>query len=173
MTAPTTHLGQFLKQIRQEKEFSMRHVEHQSKVTFPGDKKRHISHTYLRKLEEGRYETPSPLKLKTLALIYEVEYSELLRLADYLEGRSGTPVQAQQAAEKKIPQANPDLFNPEIASKLRSHLEANGIHADYFFQSLLSLSKTSLSVVNRLVSVMSVQEREIRKKPERRVIIQE
>ncbi|MSS72371.1 MAG: XRE family transcriptional regulator [Candidatus Latescibacteria bacterium] len=172
MTASITHLGQFLKQIRQEKEFSMRHVEHQSKVTFPDDKKRHISHTYLRKLEEGRYETPSPLKLKTLALIYGVEHSELLRLADYLEGRSGTPVRAQQVAEK-TPQENPDLFNPEIASKLRNHLEANGIHADYFFQSLLSLSKTSLSVVNRLVSVMSVQEREIRKNPKHRVMVQE
>jgi len=172
MTASTTYLGRFLKQIRQEKRLSMRHVEHQSKATFPRDKKRHISHTYLRKLEDGAYETPSPLKLKTLALIYGIEYSDLLRLADYLEGRPETS-RTQHATEKKTSQAGPDVVNPEIAGHLKNHLEGNGIHADYFFQALLSLSKTSLSVVNRLVSVMSVQEREIKRKPERQTALQE
>lgn len=150
----------------------MRYVENQSKTFFPHERKRYISHTYLRKLEEGQYETPSPIKLKTLARIYGIDYPELLALADYVESKAAPTIQTQGSPEKKTSRTNGGPLNAEIVRKLRHHLETNGVRAEYFFSALLSLSRKSLSVINRLVSVMSVQERDIRRKPESHVTLQ-
>jgi len=76
-------LGEYLKQLRKEKDRPRRWVERQSKIIYPNDKRMYVSHCYLRQIEEGIQDKPSAIKLKTLAEIYKADYNELMRLAGY------------------------------------------------------------------------------------------
>ena len=128
----------------------MRHVAKRSKELYPADKRFQLSHTYVRKMEEGSYEAPSPFRMRTLARIYEVSYEDLLNRAGYLDSN----LNAKPGYDR-------------TAANLEDHLKKNGIKPEYFIQALLSLGKESLSLVNRTVTVLSVQGNNLRKKVER------
>ena len=70
-------LGTYLKQVRQQKDRSRRWVERQSRTRYPTERECHISHSYLRQIKEGLRDRPNPLKLQTLAEIYQVDYPSL------------------------------------------------------------------------------------------------
>jgi transcriptional regulator with XRE-family HTH domain len=66
-------LGQFLRSARERRGLSLRSVEEASTV----------SNAYLSQLEHGRIRQPSPVILHKLSKLYEVPYTEALRLAGY------------------------------------------------------------------------------------------
>lgn len=66
-------MGQFLKKVREENNFTLRRVE---EITG-------ISNAYLSQLESDKIKQPSPIWLHKLAEAYDVEYSTLLSLANY------------------------------------------------------------------------------------------
>ena len=65
--------GEYLKLSRERKGMSLRDAE---KVTG-------ISNAYLNQLEKGKIKQPSPIVLHKLSQLYEVSYSEILRLVGY------------------------------------------------------------------------------------------
>jgi hypothetical protein len=77
-------LASHLKQVRESKNIGSHYVEDKSKELYPKDKKRQISFSYLCAIERGTVKDISPLKLKTLAEIYDESYMYLLYLAGYL-----------------------------------------------------------------------------------------
>jgi HTH-type transcriptional regulator, competence development regulator len=72
-TSPAT-LGARLRQVRERKELSISVVA----------KKAGISTAYLQKLEVGDVQHPSPRVLHSLAGVLQIDYAELMRLADYV-----------------------------------------------------------------------------------------
>lgn len=52
------------------------------------EKQSAVSRGYLSQLEAGRYNNPSPYKLKALALIYNIPYELLMNKAGYLDETS-------------------------------------------------------------------------------------
>ena len=80
-----TSLGNYLKQLRKQQDRSRRWVERQTRILYPDDRKRQISHSYLRQIEEGLRERLHPLKLQSLAEVYGIDYKKLLEVAGYLE----------------------------------------------------------------------------------------
>ena len=151
-----TPLGPFLKHLRQQHDRSRRWVERKSKELFPRDKVRHISHSYLRQIEEGLREGPNPLKLKTLAKIYRIDYAELLHRAGYLDDELATLAQsgqemAAQSAETRL----------EKARQLIEHLENQGIRPEFFLNGILGLSAESLQLISRMVTTLSLQEKQV------------
>lgn len=136
-------LGKHLKQLREEHGFSKRHVESLSKQLYPKDKRRQLSNVYLIKLEEGAYQAPSPFKLKSLAQIYKVDYQSLMQLAQYVEEEDD---------------------EDELFLKVKSHLNDNGVNGDYFLKGILDLSEESLAILNRTLSLMAIQEKQIKAK---------
>jgi transcriptional regulator with XRE-family HTH domain len=135
-------LGKHLKQVRNRKNLSMRQVEQLSKKLCPKDKRQQVSHTYLRKLEGAEYQAPSPFKLKSLATIYELDFHSLMKLANYI------------ILEE----------DEQILKQLKNHLSEMDVNPDYFIKALLELSEESMALVNRTVSIMATQERELKKK---------
>lgn len=73
MTSPAT-LGARLRQVREQKKLSISVVA----------KKAEISTAYLQKLEVGDVQHPSPRVLHSLAGVLQIDYAELMRLADYV-----------------------------------------------------------------------------------------
>ena len=134
-------LGHYLQGLRQDKKLSVRQVEQLSKQLYPKDKKRQISHTYLLKIEGSEYQAPSPFKLKSLATIYELDFYFLMELAGYLYSE--------------------DDDEDQILRQLRDHISKTGINADYFIKALLDLGKESMALINRTISMMATQERQI------------
>ena len=145
-TLTMTKLGKFLKQLRKNAGFSIRDVEGMVKEIHPQDSKYQVSHTYLRKLENGAYLSPNPFKLKALCSVLGANYEQVLYLADYLDER----------------EVNTEF--QELCDKMVKHLEAEDINPVYFVQALLDLGPTSLSLINRTLSMLVVQERSIHKK---------
>ena len=77
-------LSMHLKEIRERKNLGSHAVEEESKRRYPKDKRRQISFAYLCAVERGDATEISPLKLKTLAEIYDESYLHFLYLAGYL-----------------------------------------------------------------------------------------
>ncbi len=67
-------LGEVLRELRELKGYSLRQVEKRSGV----------SNAYLSQIESGKVSEPSPRFLHKLADVYEVPYTELMKLAGYL-----------------------------------------------------------------------------------------
>jgi transcriptional regulator with XRE-family HTH domain len=146
-------LGMLLKQIREEKDRSKRWVERRSKDLYPEERERHISHTYLRQLEAGTQRRPNPLKLQTLAEVYQVEYRQLLAAVGYLEEE-----EEKEAVGEDLDGIG-DRTRAELARKLFARLERQEIRPEYFLNAVLNLSEESLSIVHRLITTLSVQSR--------------
>lgn len=77
-------LASYLKQVRETLRLSTRDVSNEAKRRHPRDKQRQISFPYLNRMESGKVKEFSPLKLKTLAEIYDENYLYLLYLAGIL-----------------------------------------------------------------------------------------
>ena len=124
-------LGTYLRQLREQKERSRRWTERQSRLLFPKEKARQISHAYLRQIEEGKRVNPNPLKLKTLAELYGVDHRQVLAAAGYLESEITdlTLPEADTALEPKL----------ALARRMIEFLESRGIHSEYFMNSVLGL----------------------------------
>lgn len=150
-------LGRHLRQLRQQRDRSRRWVERQSRIRYPAEKERHISHSYLRQIEEGLRERPNPMKLQTLAEIYAVDYHELLAVAGYLKREAHDP----PAAEPDPGQADQQPHRA-LVDQATEWLEGNGIRSEYFLRSLTGLSKESLALVSRLVTTLSIQEKQLK-----------
>lgn len=67
-------LGQYLKEIRKSKDLSLRQVDYKTDVSF----------SHLSMIENGSRK-PSPLTLKELAKIYNLDYIDLYEKAGYLD----------------------------------------------------------------------------------------
>lgn len=67
-------LGEYLKKIRKSKDLSLRQVDYKSDVSF----------SHLSMIENGSRK-PSPLTLKELAKIYNLDYIDLYEKAGYLD----------------------------------------------------------------------------------------
>ena len=74
-------LGAYLKEIRDDRQLSLRDVERLAKE---GSLGADVSSGYLSMLERDGVKEPSPRVLYTLATVYEVEYMELMRKAGYI-----------------------------------------------------------------------------------------
>ena len=74
-------LGAYLKEIREDRQLSLRDVERLAKE---GSLGADVSSGYLSMLERDGVKAPSPRVLYTLATVYEVEYMELMRRAGYI-----------------------------------------------------------------------------------------
>jgi transcriptional regulator with XRE-family HTH domain len=147
-------LGVYLKHVRNQQSRSRLWAERQSRAFYPDEKKRQISHSYLRRIEEGVQDKPHPLKLHTLAELYGVDYRKLFALAGYLESAS--------FIEDIVPPARTHS-QIALAEKTIEFLESKGIHSAYFLNSLMELSDESLHLLNRLLTTWSLQERQLRK----------
>jgi transcriptional regulator with XRE-family HTH domain len=161
-----TRLGSYLKQLREQKDRSRHWVERQSRLLYPEEKERQISHSYLRQIEEGMRERPNPLKLQTLAEAYGVDYRRILGAAGYLTDEF-TSLGPDTLQEGKRGGQEADLA---LAHRLIDWLENRGLHSGYFMNSIMRLSDESLHLVNRLITTLSVQESQIKEKPEERSI---
>lgn len=150
------NLGTYLRQLREQKERSRRWVERQSRLLFPKEKAKHISHAYLRQIEDGKRINPNPLKLKTLAELYGVDHRQVLAAAGYLDS---------EITDLALPEAGTALEPKlELAKKVIEFLESKGIHSEYFMNSVLGLNDESVQVVNRLITTLSIQEKRLREK---------
>lgn len=149
-------LGTYLKGLRESRDRSRRWVEKKSRELYPKDKERHISHSYLRQLEEGIRDNPAKPKLHTLAEIYGVPPRQILVAAGYLGGEEETPLPIPAAPGNQEPRQ-------ELTGRLFEFLEGGGIHPEYFINSLMGLSSDSLYIVNRLVTTLSVKEKQLQK----------
>lgn len=70
---------EYIRSLRQAKGLSLRDVEEKSiEAGYP------ISNPYLSQLENDRIKSPSPRVLRTLAIIYDISYSELMNQFGYL-----------------------------------------------------------------------------------------
>jgi transcriptional regulator with XRE-family HTH domain len=159
-----SQLGAYIKHLRAEHDRSRRWVEKRSRELYPQDRERHISHSYLRQIEEGMRDRPNPLKLQTLAEIYGVEYSVLLAVAGYLESQTAAPQPGVEVAGEPVEGGAKPESRLEAARRLIEWLEKRGIHSEYFMNSIMGLSEESLHIVNRLITTLSVQERQLRTK---------
>lgn len=81
-------LGPFLRSARERTNLSLRAVEDATGVSNP----------YLSQLESGKVRQPSPVVLHKLAKLYEVSYSDAMRLAGY-------PVPGDSSDEPQPPSA--------------------------------------------------------------------
>ena len=79
-------LGAYLRQVRTERQLSLRDVQQLAK-----DKRlaAELSSGYLSMLERDEIKEPSPRILHTLASIYEVGYIDLMKRARYIPDQSG------------------------------------------------------------------------------------
>lgn len=68
-------IGQYIQQLRNEKGYSQRELGERSGVNF----------TEISRIESGKRQKPSPILLKGIAKALEVEYSELMQVAGYIE----------------------------------------------------------------------------------------
>lgn len=74
-------LGVYLREIRGDRQLSLRDVERLAKE---GSLGADVSSGYLSMLERDGVKEPSPRVLYTLATVYEVEYMDLMRRAGYI-----------------------------------------------------------------------------------------
>ncbi len=74
-------LGSYLREIRDQRGLSTRDVERIAKEKQLGAE---LSSGYLSMLEQNKVKKPSPRILFVLASIYEVDYIDLMKRADYM-----------------------------------------------------------------------------------------
>ena len=74
-------LGTYLRQVRNDRQLSLRNVQHLAKE---GHLRAELSSGYLSMLERDEVKEPSPRILHSLAIIYEVDYIDLMRRASYI-----------------------------------------------------------------------------------------
>ena len=74
-------LGPYLRQIREERQLSLRDVE---RIAKERELRAEVSSGYLSMLERDAVKQPSPRVLHTLAAVYEVDYIDLMRRAAYI-----------------------------------------------------------------------------------------
>ena len=74
-------LGAYLRQVRDDRQLSLRDVERLAKEKSLGAE---LSSGYLSMLERNQVKEPAPRVLFTLASIYEVDYVDLMRRANYI-----------------------------------------------------------------------------------------
>ena len=79
-------LSAYLRQIRTERQLSLRDVQQLAKDKSLGAE---LSSGYLSMLERNEVKEPSPRILHTLASIYEVDYIDLMRRAGYIPAETG------------------------------------------------------------------------------------
>lgn len=151
--ATTNVFGAHLKQFREARDRSRRWVEKQARALYPNDRERQICHSYLRQIEEGRIARPNPLKLKSLAEIYGVDYREVLAKAGYLD--------PELRDQQEVTARPPRVRTLELAAEMVDWLEANHVHPDYFINAVMGLTAESLHIVSRLVTTLSVHERHL------------
>lgn len=75
------NLGTYLRQVREERQLSLRDVERLAKER---ELSAEVSSGYLSMLERDAVKQPAPRVLHTLADIYEVDYIDLMRKATYI-----------------------------------------------------------------------------------------
>jgi transcriptional regulator with XRE-family HTH domain len=99
--------GPYLRSARERKGLSLRAVEEATGISNP----------YLSQLESGKVRQPSPVVLHKLALLFEVSYKDLLRLAGY-------PVPDEPPTSSKLSSAALRFQNvtPEEADALDEYL---------------------------------------------------
>jgi transcriptional regulator with XRE-family HTH domain len=68
-------LSEVLRELREQKNMSLRQVE----------KKSGVSNAYLSQLETGKIQQPSPHILHKLAEVYNTSYNDLLKVAGYIK----------------------------------------------------------------------------------------
>ncbi|MFQ7244156.1 MAG: helix-turn-helix domain-containing protein [[Eubacterium] siraeum] len=71
-----SELGDHIKRIRTEKGLSIRNVAESA----------NISHTEVKRIEDGIRKQPSPQVLRSLAVALNVPYEELMETAGYIDG---------------------------------------------------------------------------------------
>ena len=74
-------LGADLRRVRHERKLSLRDVERLSNARNIGSK---LSSGYLSMLERGHVKEPAPRMLFSLAAIYEIDFIDLMRKAEYI-----------------------------------------------------------------------------------------
>ena len=95
-------LGTFLREVRTKQQLSLRDVQQLAKDRRLGAE---LSSGYLSMLERDEVKEPSPRVLHSLAAVYEIDYIDLMRRANY------------------IPESNPDSTAPTpVAFKGASQL---------------------------------------------------
>lgn len=100
---------------------------------------------------------PNPLKLLTLAEIYEVEYADLMSAAGYLcSERSHQHVPGPEEAHEGSESLQ------SLVDAAKDWLEGNGVHFSYLLRGLTGLSRESLALVSRLVTTLSIQEKQLK-----------
>lgn len=70
-----TNIGSYIAQLRAEKKMSQRDLAEKSK----------ISNTEISRIEAGKRSNPTPATLRALAEALNVEYSDLMKIAGYIE----------------------------------------------------------------------------------------
>lgn len=70
-----TNIGSYIAQLRAEKKMSQRDLAEKSK----------ISNTEISRIEAGKRNNPTPATLRALAEALNVEYSDLMKIAGYIE----------------------------------------------------------------------------------------
>lgn len=83
-TEKNQKLGDYLRNLRESREMSVRMVEEKIAQLFPEQKQYQLSHMYLHQLEKGKT-NPSPAKLKALSKVYGESYEFMLYKAGFLE----------------------------------------------------------------------------------------
>ncbi|MCC7262503.1 MAG: HAD-IIA family hydrolase [Candidatus Latescibacteria bacterium] len=114
--------GEFILKQRQLKDRSRRWVERQSKLLFPDEPERHISHVYLKQLEEGRSSNPSLLKLRTLSAILGINEKKLLGVAGYFD-EAPEEDQGETAPSSKKDQPDSPAAPGSSHPRAHTHLE--------------------------------------------------
>jgi transcriptional regulator with XRE-family HTH domain len=112
MSKVDNYLGKYLQASRENKRFSLRAVE----------KAIGISNAYLSQLESGKIKQPSPSILHKLAELYEISYSDAMKLAGYPTLDDATSDTAQLRFASRIGTVTPDEENAlvEYLTFLRS-----------------------------------------------------
>ncbi|NLR98104.1 helix-turn-helix domain-containing protein [Rhizobium sp. P38BS-XIX] len=73
--ATLPNLGQYLASIREDRGMKLREVEAATK--------REVSNAYLSQIENGKIKKPSPNVLHSLAVVYKINYEQLMVMAGY------------------------------------------------------------------------------------------
>lgn len=73
--APLPNLGHYLASIREDRGMKLREVEAATK--------REVSNAYLSQIENGKIKKPSPNVLHSLAIVYRINYEQLMVMAGY------------------------------------------------------------------------------------------
>ena len=78
-------LGTFLREVRTKQQLSLRDVQQLAKDRRLGAE---LSSGYLSMLERDEVKEPSPRVLHSLAAVYEIDYIDLMRRANYIPAGS-------------------------------------------------------------------------------------